>query len=1016
MLFKIFLIINVHFVLAENILFVNLVPSPSHHIWNEALIEGLLSKNHNVTMIGFYPANIISNNYSILQINDEKFTENISSTLKNVIDETSVKSILSMWEFIQKSCEFNMNSEEFKALLNYPKSFFNLLIFDITFSECYLPLIDHFNNQPAIGVTAFGLQTYLNDIIGESIQIYTPYYGLPYTDKMNLFQRFCSIFYTTIERLSRFYYLPKLDEINKKVFGENVRKINELGNEISLIFPNDDPILDYPKPNVPNVIQIGGVHLKEINQSATKIDEDLEKILNNSVEGIVFVSLGSNFQPKFYKDHVKSAFIEAFSKLNQTILWKFDDIVTSKNVIIKNWFPQSDILAHSNTKLFITHCGALSSQETIFRGIPIIGIPLFHDQYYRSAKFEEIEAGIILNYKEITANKLYESINEVLMNSRYKENMMKLSSLYKNQPLKPLDKFLMWFDYLLKNGDLRNLSVAGRKMSWYQTNNYDILGLIVVIVVVVKMLVNKLVFNGGDKKEKTRTTLIMLKFFLVLISIQQITCKHILFINLVLSPSHHGWNEVLIEGLLSKNHNVTMIGYYEPKIKHPNYNVLQVDVKPFAQNVDAIYEQASADGSASIKSIFNLATFVENGCKYSLNTQQFKQLLGYPKDSFDLIIFDITLSECFLPLIDHFGLPPTVAVTAFGMNTYYNDIVGQSTENYIPYFGLPYTDQMSFFERMHNLFYLTMESIIRVNSIKKLNVISKESFGTKSRSIEDLFKEISLIFPNDNPILDYPRPTAPNVIPIGGVQVKPPKKLDKDLQKILDDSKQGVIFVSLGSNFLPKFYGKHVIKAFKESFSKLNQTVLWKFDDDGDLSKNIITRKWFPQSDILAHPNTKLFITHCGGLSTQETIIRGVPVIGIPLFADQFNRAGKYQSINGGVILKYSELTTDKVYNSIVEVLSNPVYKNNMKRCSMLYNEQPEKPMEKFLIWTDYILNNGHLKHLSLARREMRWYQVDNWDIFGFIIGVCLFLYVLLKKISCVILKMCKTDRKEKIN
>nr|XP_022903896.1 UDP-glucuronosyltransferase 1-7C-like [Onthophagus taurus] len=418
----------------------------------------------------------------------------------------------------------------------------------------------------------------------------------------------------------------------------------------------------------------------------------------------------------------------------------------------------------------------------------------------------------------------------------------------------------------------------------------------------------------------------MLTFLLVLISFQQITCKNILYVDLVPSPSHHGWNEVLIEGLLSRNHNVTMIGYYDSKIKHPNYEVLQIDIKPFTHSVDAAFQQMSASGSAN-----------------------------------------------------HFGLPPVVAVTAFGMYSYINDVMGQTTENYIPYFALPYSDHMNFFERIHSSFYLTMESIIRLNNLKNLNDISKETFGPKSRSIEDLFKEISLMFPNDHPILDYPKPTAPNVIPIGGVQVKPPKKLDKDLQKILDDSKQGVIFVSLGSNFVPKYYGKHAIKSFKESFSKLNQTILWKFDDD-DLPKNVITRKWFSQTDILAHPNTKLFITHCGGLSTQETIIRGVPVIGIPLFFDQYSQAGKIQSINGGVVLKYWELTTENVYNSILEVLSNPVYKNNMKRLSTLYNEQPENQLEKFLLWVDYVLKHGHLNHLSLGSREMRWYQVNNWD------------------------------------
>jgi glucuronosyltransferase len=36
-----------------------------------------------------------------------------------------------------------------------------------------------------------------------------------------------------------------------------------------------------------------------------------------------------------------------------------------------------------------------------------------------------------------------------------------------------------------------------------------------------------------------------------------------------------------------------------------------------------------------------------------------------------------------------------------------------------------------------------------------------------------------------------------------------------------------------------------------------------------------------------AHPNTRLFMTHGGLLSMQETIHRGVAVVGMPVFGDQ---------------------------------------------------------------------------------------------------------------------------------
>ena len=65
--------------------------------------------------------------------------------------------------------------------------------------------------------------------------------------------------------------------------------------------------------------------------------------------------------------------------------------------------------------------------------------------------------------------------------------------------------------------------------------------------------------------------------------------------------------------------------------------------------------------------------------------------------------------------------------------------------------------------------------------------------------------------------------------------------------------------------------GEKQRKMFLNTFSKLKQKVLWKWETEkmDDLPKNVKLSKWVPQQDVLGHPNIKAFITHGGFGSTK---------------------------------------------------------------------------------------------------------------------------------------------------
>lgn len=75
---------------------------------------------------------------------------------------------------------------------------------------------------------------------------------------------------------------------------------------------------------------------------------------------------------------------------------------------------------------------------------------------------------------------------------------------------------------------------------------------------------------------------------------------------------------------------------------------------------------------------------------------------------------------------------------------------------------------------------------------------------------------------------------------------------------------------------------------------------------------------------ISAQPNLKFFITHGGQLSTTETIHYGVPVIGLPVFGDQYVNMQAVQRKGFGIMVQIRNELADDLSVAIDKMLKDP--------------------------------------------------------------------------------------------
>ncbi|KAJ8731401.1 hypothetical protein PYW07_004565 [Mythimna separata] len=482
-----------------NILYVVPFTSKSHFIMLKPIGLELARRGHNVTVITGNRVPDPPKNYHQYMVDEKEIWDIIGGGRPNVFDMVDLPAEKFHHNILWKGgiafTELVLNSTEIKTLLKEDTKF-DLVISEQFFQEA-LNILAHKYNAPLVLVTTFGNCMRHNMVQRNPLQLATVVSEfLDVREPTSFLGRMRNLYFTLYEFIYwKNWYLDAHEKLVKKYLPDlpkPVPKLYDVQKNASLILINGHFSFDTSAAYLPNVVEIGGVHLSE---SDTKLPEDLQKILDNAKHGAVYMNFGSNVRSSELPAEKRNAFLNVFRKLKQTILWKWeDDKLENKpnNLIVRKWLPQKEILSHPNIRVFISHGGLIGTQEATFHGVPIVGIPIYADQYNNLLQAQSLGYGKILKYPHINEQTLSKTLNEVLTNNSYRIKAKELSARFKDRPMSALDTAMFWIEYVIRNNGAEYMKNPAMKLNWFAYTMLDVYAFILVLLFTLGYVISKI--------------------------------------------------------------------------------------------------------------------------------------------------------------------------------------------------------------------------------------------------------------------------------------------------------------------------------------------------------------------------------------------------------------------------------------------------------------------------------------------------------------------------------------------
>jgi len=257
-----------------------------------------------------------------------------------------------------------------------------------------------------------------------------------------------------------------------------------------------------------------------------------------------------------------------------------------------------------------------------------------------------------------------------------------------------------------------------------------------------------------------------------------ISSSRILALFPYIGKSHFDVFEPFVKELAARGHQVVVLSHFPQKYPVANYTDISLVGSITIDSKDRV-DLEGISGIAALKTTVKEVTEYWETCDKMLSFHKVQELLK-SEEKFDLVITETFFTDCFLPFVHKFNAP-NVAISSCVMPPWSNDRMGNpDNPSYIPTIGTSFSDQMSFSERLINVVAnVALKIMFSVAERMVTEGYVHKHVGNGVPPLTDIARNTSLLFVNTHFSLNRPRPLVPGIVEVGGLHLKPPKKLPK---------------------------------------------------------------------------------------------------------------------------------------------------------------------------------------------------------------------------------------------